>query len=766
MKPKFDIGIKIVIILSLIICSTVIYGQKVGLVLSGGGAKGMAHIGVLKALEEKGIPIDFIAGTSMGAIVGGLYAAGYSPEEMETLFSSSEFENMLTGEMEDKYYYFFKKQETNSAWVQFKFDLDSAVFSPYLSLNIVTPYQMDFKFMEIFSKSDYISKNNFDSLFIPFRCVATDVTNSKEMVLSSGSLKDAVRASMTYPIYFSPIRINGNLMYDGGILNNFPTDVMCNAFDVDYIIGVVVAKPQKEPSEDNLITTLTNMIVEKNQNKAFCKDGIIIQPDVPELSVTDFKSGKRLVGVGYRTAMDSLPKFDGKILRRVYPDSLAKKRKEYHNKEREILIGSVKVEGLNPSQSIFIENVILEKNEIITLEELKNRYFKIIMEDKIKDLYPYLVYDSVSNYYEIILHATPIKPFQANFGGYISANANTTLFFQLQYKYLGIQSIDAGLDAYFGRYYNSLVLSTRLDYFKSPSFYQLVKIGYNRWNYFNTYRSFIGSETPSYLIHEETFFDYSLAFPVANKAKLYGGFTVMHVNDRYYQSNVYLREDIYDVNQFNGISPFLVFEYNTSDYQYFATEGLHLKVRLDYFEGNEINIPGSTSILTESSTRNYNWFSVSAFLHKTFSLNKWYSLGIVSHSVWSNLPLFASYNATKLRANYFAPTHESSIAYLPSYRDPCFVAAGLSNTFKLYKRLQFRLEGYFFQPIISIVKNQDYTPSYNKYFKRYAIMAYASLAYTTKLGPITLNLSWYSHNDPNFMFNFSFGYLIFNNKIF
>ncbi len=761
-----NIGKKIVLILSLLIYTSLLYGQKVGVVLSGGGAKGMAHIGVIKALEEKGIPIDFIVGTSMGAIVGGLYAAGYSPDEMEALFCSAEFENMLTGKLDDKYYYFFKKQETNSAWVQLKFDLDSAVFSPYLSLNIVTPYQMDFTFLELFSKSDYISKNNFDSLFIPFRCVATDVTHGKELVLDSGSLKDAIRASMTFPIYFNPIRINGNLMYDGGIFNNFPSDVLCRDFDVDYIIGVSVAKPQEEPTEDNLITTLTNMIVEKEQDKLFCKEGIIIKPDVPELNVTEFKEGKKLVVIGYRTTLDSFSKFENKISRRISPEELAEKRRQYRNKGKEIMIGSVKVIGLNPSQSIFIENVILEKNEIITLEELKTRYFKLIVEDKIKDLYPYLVYDSALNYYEIILHATPIKPFQANFGGYISANANTTLFLQLQYKYLGLQSIDACLDAYFGRYYNSLVVSTRLDYFKSPAFYQLVKVGYNRWNYFNTYRSFVGSETPSYLIHEETFFDYSLAFPVANKAKLYGGFTVMHINDQYYQSNVYLREDVYDVNQFDGISPFLVYEYNTSDYQYYATEGLHLKIRLDYFEGNEINVPGSTSILTESSTNNYNWFNVSAFIYKSFSFNKWYSLGIIGHAAWSNLPLFSSYNATKLRSNYFAPTHESNMAYLPAYRDPCFFAGGLSNTFKIYKRLQFRLEGYFFQPIVSIIKNSDFTPSYTKYFKRYAIMAYASLAYTTKLGPLTLNLSWYSHNDPNFIFNLSFGYLIFNNKIF
>lgn len=758
---------KKIIVFSLISFITFLsYGQKVGLVLSGGGAKGMAHIGVIKALEENGIPIDFISGTSIGAIVGGLYAAGYSTTEMEEFFCSAEFENILAGKLDDKYYYFFKKQDINSAWVQFNFDLDSAVFTPNLSLNIVNPYQMDFAFMEFFAKADYISKNNFDSLFVPFRCIATDVTNGVEVVLDSGSLKDAIRASMTYPIYFNPIRINGNLMYDGGILNNFPIDIMCDIFNADYIIGVSVSTPQKEPTEDNLIATLTNMIVEKEQNHVFCKKGIIIKPNVPNLNVTDFQQGKNVIQIGYSALVDSLPIIQANIKRKVLAKDVEEKRKEFRNKANKILIGKVKVVGLNPSQSIFIENIILDKNEIITLEELKARYFKIIVEDKIKNVYPYLVYDSLSNYYQIILHATPVKPFHANFGGYISANAYTTLYLQLQYKYLGLQSIDAGLDAYFGRFYNSVVVSTRLDYYKTPLFYQLVKIGYNRWNYFNTYRSFVGSETPSYLIHEETFFDYSIAFPIANHAKLYGGFTVMHTNDRYYQSNIYLKEDSYDKNQFNGISPFIVFEYNTSDYQFYSTEGLHLKVKLEYFEGTEINIPGSTSLLTESSSKNQGWYNVNASIDKVFTFGKWYSLGLKGQAAWSNLPLFASYNATKLRSNYFAPTHESNIAYLPAYRDPCFIAMGLNNTFKIYKRLQLRLEGYYFQSIVSVVKKEDYSPVYDKYFSRYAFMAHASLAYMTKFGPIAFNLSWYSHNDPNFIYNLSFGYLMFNNKIF
>ncbi|MFA6638566.1 MAG: patatin-like phospholipase family protein [Bacteroidales bacterium] len=766
MKIKLNHGIQIVFVCFLFVVGLNGFGQKVGLVLSGGGAKGMAHIGVIRALEENGIPIDYIAGTSIGAIVGGLYAAGYSPDEMEAIFSDPSFENLITGKIEDKYTYFFKKQELNSAWVQFKFDLDSSIFTPSLSLNIVTPFQMDFAFMEVFGKADYVCGNNFDSLFVPFRCIATDVTNGEQVVLKNGSLKDAIRASMTFPIYFNPIRIDNNLMYDGGILNNFPMDIMCDVFQADYIIGVIVSKPPKEPTEDNLIATLMNLIIEKDKHNYTCSNGIILKPDIPELSLIDFKKALDLIQIGHKIIIDSLDIIKTHVHRYVSPLEVSTKRELFNRKSKEIFIGNIKVEGLNRSQSIFIENTILDKNEIITLEELKLRYFKIIAEDKLKYIYPYLAYDTIENYYEIIFHAIPSKPFHANFGGYISANAYTTLFLQLQYKYLGLQSIEAGLDAYFGRFYNSLVLSTRLDYFRKPTFYQLVKIGYNRWNYFNTYRSFIGSETPSYLIHEETFFDYSLTFPVANKAKLSGGFAVLHVNDRYYQSNVYLKEDIYDKNQFSGISPFIIFEYNTSDYRFFSTEGLHLKIRFDYFDGYEINIPGSTSIINERTADNCSWFNLNAYFHKAFPFSKWYSLGLSGHFAWSNLPLFASYNASKLRSNYFAPTHESNISYLPCFRDPSFAALGLSNTFKLYKNLQFRLDGYYFQSIESIIKNPDYTASYKRYFRRYAFLAYASFAYTTKFGPIALNVSWYSHNDPNFIFNFSFGYLLFNNKYF
>ena len=211
-------------------------GQKVGLVLSGGGAKGMAHIGVIRVLEENNIPIDYIAGTSIGAIVGGLYAAGYTPDEMEELFKSDDFYFWSTGKIQKDYRYYFKIPEEDPAWIDLRLEKKDEKLKILPPTNFVPQEQMDFAFMELFAATNAACKYNFDSLMVPFFCVATDVNKSQPLVMRSGDLGSAIRASMTVPLVFKPIEIDGVLLFDGGILNNFPHDIMKDLFQPDIII--------------------------------------------------------------------------------------------------------------------------------------------------------------------------------------------------------------------------------------------------------------------------------------------------------------------------------------------------------------------------------------------------------------------------------------------------------------------------------------------------------------------------------------------------
>ena len=203
--------------------------QSVGLVLSGGGAKGIAHVGVIKALEENNIPIDYVTGTSMGAIIGGLYACGYTPEEMMELMCSQYFMTMSAGKYDPALTYYFSKPASSPQIFSLPLggkagsSKNKSDFNPQ---SLIAPTPMAFGFMEIFSPYTAQCRGDFDRLMVPFRCVASNMTDRRKQVMSGGNLGDAIRASMSFPLVFQAVKIDGNILYDGGIYDNFPVDVM------------------------------------------------------------------------------------------------------------------------------------------------------------------------------------------------------------------------------------------------------------------------------------------------------------------------------------------------------------------------------------------------------------------------------------------------------------------------------------------------------------------------------------------------------------
>ena len=223
--------------------------QKVGLVLSGGGAKGLTHIGVIRALEENNIPIDYITGTSMGAIIGGLYASGYSPDEMEILIKSEDFKLWSRGIIPPRYVYYFKKLDDNPSFIDFDFAKKEDKMKISLPTNLIPTGQLDFAFMELFSPANAVADNNFDRLFVPFRCVATDIYRNTPVIFSKGDLGLAIRASMTVPLFFKPVEIDSVLLFDGGLVNNFPYDIMHQDFKPDIIIGSAIEFKDRKPEK-------------------------------------------------------------------------------------------------------------------------------------------------------------------------------------------------------------------------------------------------------------------------------------------------------------------------------------------------------------------------------------------------------------------------------------------------------------------------------------------------------------------------------------
>src|SRR5574343_1975886 len=188
---KKTIGI-IILFLSL---SFYAHAQKVGVVLSGGAAKGIAHIGVLKALEENNIPIDYVTGTSMCGLVGGFYAAGYSPSEMEYIVNSKDFQEWVSGNFETDFTYYYQRKAMSAAIASLGLGLDS-VFQARFRSNLVNDIPLNFALLEMTAQATINSNWNFDSLMVPFRCMIADVFSQQQIAVGNGSLGEALRATM------------------------------------------------------------------------------------------------------------------------------------------------------------------------------------------------------------------------------------------------------------------------------------------------------------------------------------------------------------------------------------------------------------------------------------------------------------------------------------------------------------------------------------------------------------------------------------------
>ena len=293
---------------------------KVGLVFSGGGAKGAAHIGVLKYIEEVGIPIDYIAGTSIGAIVGGMYALGYKADEILDIISHVDWDRLISDKVDRKNISYTRKQEslTQTLTVPFSFsndktELQTRSFKNSLPTGIVSGDNLINLFNSL--SVGYTDPMDFNDLPIPFLCIATNLLNGEADVLDKGVFSKSLRASMAIPILFNPVKIDETLYVDGGLVNNFPAE-QCRAMGADYVIGVSMS-PGLEGNAENLssifsqIKQIKEIITDKEYDNYHKKCDIFISPDLKGVGMLSFdaESVARITQSGYEAASEQEENF-------------------------------------------------------------------------------------------------------------------------------------------------------------------------------------------------------------------------------------------------------------------------------------------------------------------------------------------------------------------------------------------------------------------------------------------------------------------------
>jgi NTE family protein len=271
--------------------------SKIGVALSGGGARGLAHIGVLQWMEENHIPVDYVAGTSMGGLVGAMYATGMSPDEMQEFIEHVDWDEALLSEPRYDELSFRRKQDRRDYEVAIPLGLKHGISGP----NGFSPGQGVGLLLDRVS-FPYSTISSFDDLPTPFRCVATDMLAGVPVVLKDGSLAQALRATMSIPGVFTPVELNGQVLADGGLVNNIPTEVV-RQMKADVVIAVNIGTPlggrEALQSLTGVLTQTISVMTLANDRHDLSMADVIVSPDLGTYTITDYYSFRDIIRLGY-----------------------------------------------------------------------------------------------------------------------------------------------------------------------------------------------------------------------------------------------------------------------------------------------------------------------------------------------------------------------------------------------------------------------------------------------------------------------------------
>lgn len=755
--------------------------QSVGLVLSGGGAKGLSHVGVIKALEENNIPIDYICGTSMGAIVGGLYAIGLSPDEMLALFRSPEFEAWYKGMPEQAYASYFYRNEATPEMFTFSFakkeesgpvPADQKKKSKWkisLPTSLVSPYSMDLAVMQIFVSPSVAAGGNFDSLMTPFFCVASDIVRKKPYILKNGNLGAAVRASMTYPFYFKPITIDSTLLFDGGFYNNFPWDIMEKEYHPDYIIGAKCVTGEMKLDEDDVFTQVSNMLMVQTDYGIPPEKGMVIERKYP-YGIMDFHKVDEIVELGYKNALSYIAALREKIKKERTVEQVDSMRLAFRKQCREVVFDSdIEVsDNLSRTEQHFITRTIRDdKMEDLDFEKFKRGYYRVVASKQLKTFYPFYQ-EKNDSLLTLKIKATKASPWSVSIGGNISSSSLNQGFLGMSYQHMARNpwKISSGINM--GKYYKGGFVSWRHDIGVRPLAYYSAELTVHQFDYYNGNQNLFASDKlPGNIQRMEYFGRVNVATPLAIKKNILLRFCFVAGGEyyKYYQVDNYTSYDIPDKTYIALISPMIGLERNTQNYALYPTLGKKEQLLFRYNYTVETFKSGTTSPSVESyDNKKHNMYLGRVYTESYFKISKWLHMGYLADLTVSDKNNLGDYISTMLYMPAFKPVPHNNTLIMEHYRANSYLGVGISPVFLFTKTLFLHTNVSWFQPYKQIYRVGNGGYEYSDAFPRGAFIANAALVWQSPIGPISFATTYYEKGEYNWYPQFNIGFLIFKKK--
>lgn len=735
--------------------------ERVGLVLSGGGAKGIAHVGVIKALEDNDIPIDYVTGTSMGAIVGSLYSCGWSPERMMELFTSRNFLDWSQGVINKKYIYYYDRPRPTPQWlsVNLSFRNNNSITSQIIPTSLVSPLPMNIEFLKLYGPYSQQCGENFNRLFVPFRCVASDVYHKHKVIFSEGSLGDAVRASMSFPLVFRPIEVNGILLYDGGIYDNFPVNVMEEDFHPEFTIGVSVSGADSKPIRGDMYSQLEDMIIQNNDYSLPSAEGIKIQVPVLNFGVLQFNKAKEIYEIGYKTGLSMVDSIKARIKARVPLEEVKARREAFAAGTPRLMFDDVEVTGLDKSEASYLKYLFMgNRPDSIDMHQAVTSYYRAVTDGSLSNLIPRAKFNA-ENRDTLMLHAIPRRPWTLGAGGFVTTSTNSMLYFSAGYHTMGYNSLDITLDAWLGQAYFAGMLNARFSMrTKVPSYMEITGV-LSKQKFYEKEELFFKSSNPMFTTEIDNFLRVGYVWAIGKRAKGYANLAGGYVSDSYFNTDGGIDNEGRSLMQYWAGVLRVGVEENTLNFQMFPSEGRQMFANVDLsyqysrFRAVAGYIDGKGWKKNPVASMEFYW-------KQFFNFGRHFAFGASADLYGTLRSLDRNYTNTLIHAKAFAPTPSTQNYFNLAFRSDNYMALGLIPIWLPMKNLQLRGDFYGYLPVRHLVDTGfDSVARYEGWFRNPQFIGEISAIYNLPFASISVYGNYLSSPARNWNFGISFGLL-------
>ncbi len=763
--------------------------QSVGVVMSGGGAKGLYHIGVLEALEESGVPIDYVAGTSIGAIVTALYAAGYSPDDMREIAMSGDLERWATGKIDSNLGSYFRRGSTlrrGDQPLSYRFDptanrVDTLEKMPR---SIISTTQIDMATSKLFTPATTLSGGDFNNLMVPFFCVASDITAGDKVILDEGDLGQAVRASMAIPLAFKPIvRDDGHILYDGGIYDNFPWRPMREKFDPDLIVGSVCGVDSWSNTNDLSVFDQAFLLAMNPSNYEIDERGVVIRRNVPT-GILDFSNAEQIIQMGYDDTMAKIEQ----ILAQIDPSSLKEgefydeRRAQFNSGAPQLIFDKYEIKGLNENQINYIDAFMLTsrrqrqrdnsevKQREMEFDELQESLYRILSANEFTTNYPEISYNDANHRYLFEMSMENKPSIKVSLGGNISSTAYNQLYASVSYRTIDRIASDLFGELYVGAIYTTGRMGYRADFYRKSAMF--VDILYNfEMNNLNhgSFGNITEVDNTLSIKSVDQYFSVGIGLPLRRRGLILFRTNVGTENFHYKDgvptdiSQIY-NWGLFDRTRFNYLASKVELEMSTIDNPYFPTKGTFISALAMGLIGEEKSFAENSTAQTSTIVKDpHSWIGAKFTLRKYFNptRNRYFALGVMLEGLYTNIPAMSSLTARQLIMPSYQPIAHSYTIFMPEYSAPRYAAVGVMPSIRLWRELYLGGE---IHAMIRDKYNDTYRIRQGDGFSIQYITQ-TSLSYNTKLGPMKLAMTKYNiENWDNLYLTFNFGFNIFAPK--